>query len=185
MFYYTMYFTAAYAAILALVCFILKEKRHIKTVCIVLLVIIAVINAVGAEEDNLLKNFSLYNNILSSREITVYYEGKAEPVSFDFLPEQRLYSLDHLEDAPVYAKNDDVVSVCWLKFQRSDKNFTEMVQLCELKSPGAYPSHVSFAYEGKFYCFLSDRFLYKNAFYCMNRDYVQELLRLIMELPAE
>lgn len=184
MFYYTMYLAAAFAAILALVCFIFRKKRHIKTICIVLLVVLAVVSAVNAKEVNLLRNFSLYNNILSSKEITAYYEGKAEPVSFDFLHEQKLYSLEHLEDAPVYAKDDDIVSVCWLKFQRSDKGFAEMVQLCELKSPGAYPSHVSFSYEGKYYCFLSDRFLYKNAFYCMNPDYVEELLRLVMETPA-
>ncbi len=59
-----------------------------------------------------------------------------------------------------------------------------MVQLCELKRPGAYPPHVSFAYDGKFYCFLSGRFLYKNAFYCMNPDHVGELLQLIMGTPA-
>ncbi len=125
MFYYTMYLATAFAAILALVCFIFQDKLRVKTVYIVLLVVLAVVSVFGAKEDNLLKNFSLYNNILSSREITVYYEGGAEPVSFDFSPEQRLYSLEHLEDAPVYAKNGDIVSVCWIKFQRSERGFSE------------------------------------------------------------
>lgn len=184
MFYYTMYLPAAITAILFLVCIIFEKRFRIKTIVIVLLAALTLVNVFRAKDVNLRRNFSLYNNIVSSKKITAYYEGEAEPVSFDFSPERKLYSLEHLEDAPVYAKDGDIASICWLKFERTDKKFTEMVRLCELKNPSAYPSHVSFAYEGKYYCFLSGRFLYKDAFYCMNRDHAAELLRLLMETPA-
>lgn len=186
MYYYTMWLPTAISAILAIVSLILYLNKKLRTALIpILLAAVAVISAFGAKERNLFRNFRLYNNIVSSQKITAYYGGEAEPVVYDFSPEREgLYLLEHLEDAPVYAKAEDIESICWLKFERTDERFSEMVQLCELKRPGAYPYHMYFSYGGKYYCFLSGRFLYKNAFYCLDSERAAEALRLLIGTPA-
>lgn len=187
LYYYTTWLLTAFMAVVTIVTLILHlaGKIRVKPILIVLFAVLTIIDAANAKDSNLLKNFGLYNNIVSSDQITAYYGDEAEPVVCDFSPAREgLYLLEHLEDAPVYADKEDIESVCWIKFERTDEKFSEMVQLCELKKPGAYPYHVYFSYGGKYYCFLSGRFLYKNAFYCLPRERAEEALRLLIETPA-
>lgn len=184
MYYYDAFFLAARFFIFAILLFAYKEKLQVGAwfICIFVVLGVAAIHF-SFKPTSLanMKNFSLYWNIMHSDKIEAYYDGASEGVPIEFAPEGHSLLSSSMDDAPVYAKGRDIESICWVKFEHSGSRFMELVQVCKVNNPGAYPDDATVFYNGNMYCFLSGRFLYKGAFYYLPANYAEPLIEALLE----
>lgn len=184
-YYYDAFFTAARFFIFAILLFAYKEKLQVRGWFICIFVVLGVLTIYYSFDyitPAKMKNLSLYGNIMSSDKIEAYYGGASEgiPIEFEFSREDSSSS-EPDPDVPIYAKRRDVESICWVKFEHSDSRFMELVEVCKVKNPGAYPDAATVFYNGNMYCFLSGRFLYKGSFFYLHDHYAQPLIKAILE----
>ena len=118
-----------------------------------------------------------YEDVLRADQITIVNGDNRETIDFsydDFAP------MWNLGQAPIYADEDDLIVVCQLEFKQTGDKSGIFMRLCRLNNASSYPSGVYFRYEDTDYCFLSDQFLYHDAFYRLNWDHAGKIIEAVM-----
>ncbi len=185
MFYYTfLYFLAAAVICLALSIlsiWVPKNRKRGRVLAGIAggLTLAFLLGAFFAYQNRGEENFAHYDRIMSSEQITAITGDQRRSVSLELDPEGK-YLLTNLEDRPVYAQEEDIRELCQVEFVKSGKSGSVTLRFCELENPGDYAEYAAFEYEGKYYCFLSEKLLYKNAFYLFNADYAALLIEALL-----
>lgn len=123
------------------------------------------------------KELRHYENILKADQITIVNGDNRETIDFSY---DEFTAMWDLGQAPIYADEDDFTIVCQLEFRQAGDKSGISMSLCRLDSTSSYPGGVYFSFEGADYCFLSDQFLYHDAFYRLNRDHAGKIIEAVM-----
>lgn len=182
MHYYDVFILAGIYAVLAVVdCIIeLKSNRFSKKIrpWQRIAVVVSIILTLSLAWTNRTPRELLhYDRLLTSDSIRVEKADKTETVAFKYDAFAGMFGLG---SAPVYADEDDFTTVCTLEFTETGRRGSITMRLCRLNRTDGYPDDMIFRYDGDDYCFLSNQFLYHNAFYRLNRHHALAIIEAVL-----
>lgn len=123
------------------------------------------------------RELSHYEDILKADQITIVNGNNVEKIDFSFDDFALMWNLGQ---DPIYADADDFTIVCQLEFRQTGDKSGISMRLCRLDNTSPYPDGVYFRFEGTDYCFLSDQFLYHDAFYRLNGNHAGKVNEAVM-----
>lgn len=182
MHYYDAFILAGIYVIIALLDFIIEMrfkqmKKTVKPWMRAIVIIPFVFSVWIVWDARTTKELRHYENILKADQITIMKEDNSETIDFSY---DEFAAMWDLGQAPIYADEDDFTIVCQLEFRQTGDKSGISMSLCRLDNTNPYPDGVYFRFEGTDYCFLSDQFLYRDAFYRLNRDHAGKIIEAVM-----
>lgn len=79
-----------------------------------------------------------------------------------------------MSDAPVYVQQQDILTEVPLTFLSEGKKIH--ATLLTISDKSKYPDEAIIEFNDKYYCIVSNRFLYRNALFFLEKGFVRELL---------
>lgn len=154
-----------------------KYKDPLVTVFLIGIVVFNLVASYGTGSIWTKANTRLYERLMTSDQILV----DGETVSFCFEYEGNPGIPYYGSGPPVYAKTGDVLVLKEFTLVNTQAGRSETIRLCRLYSAKNYTTDTYFEWNGATYCFLSERFLYNNAFYLFPDAFAQQLLDALLE----
>lgn len=168
--YYYNAFIVLVAGTLIVIFSIILSRRRLKPVVIICSIISILLSSAVVFGTRTGNNLEHYLRIVSSGSVEVINQEGSTILPLNY----KEYSIfKDLDKPPKYVDERDIEEICVLRFNATD------IRLCKLKNAAVYPENVKFFHDGEFYCFLSDKPLYKNAFYLFTEEYAQYVLNRI------
>ncbi len=121
-------------------------------------------------------NTRLYSRIQGTDEIVIFTGEGEEHKNVMLEPAEYQVQKEHMGDAPVFAKTEDVRLLYSIMMGNSSIRHIEELNICELINPTPYADYLYYEYGGKYYCFICTKTLYNSAFYVFDPAFAHSAL---------
>lgn len=180
MYYYDSFIFFGIMTLVVVLIIIFGKKIKTDPKSLVFLVLSVLISTMVSCQGNYARNLALYDRIAATDRIV--YEQEGSKVQKDFeLERVGTLSYRYVKEAPIFVADKDIKRSVQVELVRSGKNDSDTIRFCELTSSKGYPDDAIYYYQGRPYCFVSDRFLYRNAIFRFDEQFANQLIKRLLQ----